>query len=1345
MRRLFMSQLLQISIGLIPAIVVLAVSAVVSRKAIIPKLIVATLLASVSVTCVIAHIGSVDSEAAASRADSQKNVELVYAMMAAGNTEKAEELLNEMMGNTLYVPEYTLCSARIAALGENYTAAKLLYEKLLDSGMDTQQVRSEYELVKRCIGANDLDMVLLQQNTNYAAGISDLEAILADYRQAKEEIATQISNEVTQRSQKNVQLLTDAAEAVLDADTIYSLYLNDQPFDSDCAVEIIKKLNSLEKKYPDVFRQPALRLARLKMRLATEDFDALAEDINDDSDYRELMVASELYLNGYISKSDFSKEYGRENLQMYKDILEQLRKVYDTYYVNESTAQRKAVKNYISQLEYLVENPAIAKLQSDLEDYAVRYNAADSSKVYLQLSGLAQKQGNETAADGHLSSAMNTVGSCTDANYTGPMYDLIGALNDKENTEGLKNINQYVQEILDNSSVLPMHGSVRVPEDEDEEEVKFDFSTYFADYISKKRTAINIIRMDTSNFPGVTVEISVDGGIASTAERLKSLLLVEDCGEDITDFQVEDITNKRTNVILVCDVSGSMEGSAISSLRNAVSRFIADKTEQENIGIVTFNSYVKDVYGLNSTVEELNAAVSKMTANGGTDMYGAVCHAISMLEYDPEAVNVIILMSDGYDNSKASAASIENNICKPCQEKGIVLYSIGLGSSVDSAYLNSFAEGTGGSYLYVSDNLTLDTFYEYLHNLLANRYRITYTAVDETYAQRFCKLSLRNDSLTYDLGYYTIDAQEKEETLEEKYIHGLDVRQLFLSKENKNQTVNLLVSGFQPDDAVSVSISAKQTYVLQCHRISDSQYALTIPANVAVGIYDLNVTVNGYAVSFKEELLIAVEEVKTSFGPYVFTCAYAEKKDNTTTMYGNVCLNNWLFFNGSVSLTGDLENDTSIVMTDLSGCSIYYNAGTASGLAKWLGEKGYAVPVGMLGYVTLHNDLAHSATSKDYKVTPTDITALSLYQLEFSEPCLSLYPYHLNLDINKFATNFEEQSKIMSCAAAGEKLFTFTYKGSVILTSKSVDFTAELGAEQNEKMSYQAGMIGKMPVKFSKTNIAVSIDTMSDKYSLTYKTQLSFLKADGIGFALKWGESFKLKEVRLYYDRELSVKYGSVPVTFSDFQLVAQDIDKSSNPFEWTFSGQTDIAVADISAVLPKLEKYIGDVEVLKFDNTALTFSLREKYIKLKSDVKVLDKMDLATVTIQCGNISYTNSLLGLENENVAGVVATVSKELKWKTDRCDISLSGSGQLVLTDHVIGVDLEGTASVEVRWWVFSKSSDLNGKSFVGVYISEDGDAVFTVRAVGAFNNKKRGINIMWSAKHGGETDTKFYGV
>ena len=158
---------------------------------------------------------------------------------------------------------------------------------------------------------------------------------------------------------------------------------------------------------------------------------------------------------------------------------------------------------------------------------------------------------------------------------------IIDVINNKDNTEGLKNINQYVDQILENSTTMQLNSAVRIPAEkeekpEEEEQQKVGFDTYVSDYVSQKRTSISIIELNTENFSEIVMDVSVDGDIAMSAERLKALLNIKDCGAEITDFTVEDISYDKTNIILVCDVSGSMDGSPIQDLKTAVSMFVND-------------------------------------------------------------------------------------------------------------------------------------------------------------------------------------------------------------------------------------------------------------------------------------------------------------------------------------------------------------------------------------------------------------------------------------------------------------------------------------------------------------------------------------------------------------------------------------------------------------------------------------------------------------------------------------------------------------------------------------------------------------------------------------------------
>lgn len=1344
-----MDFLVQIALGVIPAFLLLLVVMLVTRRQFAPKLIAMALLLCVGVGAAAGHFMTQSGDDPGESPDSADAMDLVYALVASGDSQQAGELLDEIMGSSVYSSEFSLCRARLYALQGNYVPAKGLYEKVIAEGKSDDDIRAEYDLVTRCVSGQNIDQALLEHDSSFGASIPDVQTLLANTEQAKQDLVTTLEQTVTKRTEHLTDALIEGAAGICEAEELYDSYVADEAVDEEQVKTVLKKLTTMERKHSGVFTQSIARLAKMKLRLIQGDYEGVAGDVDGSADYKELMVVTELYLNGYISKNDFSKDFASDNVQKYEAVLKQLEQVYNTEFINESATVRKQVKGYMDDLRYCATNPGIAKVQEMLESYAQSANATDGSKVYLQLSNLAHDRGSSSAADSYMTGAMNTVGDCTDKDYTDPMYQIIDVINNKDNTEDLKNINQYVDQILENSTTMQLHSAVRVPaekeEPEEEEQQQVAFNTYVSDYVSQKRTSISIIELNTENFSQIVMDVSVDGDIAMSAERLKSLLNITDCGAEITDFTVEDISYDKTNIILVCDVSGSMDGSPIQDLKSAVSMFVNDKTDKEHIGLVTFASSVKEVYGLNSTVEELNAAASSLYASGGTNMYDAVIHAISMLEAEDDAMNIIILMSDGNDGNSRSESTINSNICQPCLSNGIVLYSIGLGSSVDSDYLDTFATGTGGSYLYVSDSQTLATFYEYLHNLIANRYRITFKAVDTFTNDRTVRVEIEGDDLAHDERYYTLggETEEKEqEVLEDKYLYGLDTRLLY--KSDKAQKINLKCSGFTADDSVTVSFKGELKYSVLCKFVSESCYELTIPSNIAVGEYDMTVTVNDYTAYFAKELIIGAEDFITTYGPYTFTSCVKKESGSTVELSGYVCLNSWLYFNGTVSLTGDLERDASVSMYDGSGSYIQYSTSNAQGIAKYLAQKNKTVGVPALGSLKLYNDTFHSATSADYKV---DTVALPVVYISnvftLGTPGVSLYPSSIKYDISAFDTKFPFQSDILK-ESGMTKLFSFKWDGEVYLTNMTIGLKAEFSSK-HDSGNYSTVNLGSMPIYLNPAEFEIKINTVENEYFVKYMTRVMFLPVDGLGFSLKWSGSLVPQEIRLYCDADLNTNFSGVPVTFSDFELAISDIDTTKSVLYWMLEGKTKISVAKVSGVLPKLEKYIGDVEFCSLDNTTLKFSFGQRYISASTEFKLFEDIKVGSLLIECGKFSYTNELLDMEGVSTSGLRVVVSRDLDWsnKDKNCDINMTGEVEMTIADQYIGAMITGECDIEVKWWVFKKGVDIKGTGLIGVYKDRSGDVIFTVRARGTDGNKNRGINVTWSKLHGKDVDTKFY--
>lgn len=1347
-----MSMMLQISLGLLPAILLVLGSVLLQRKKPALRLVLLGLLVAASVTCCVVHFATRAEVADKSKGDSEELVDMVYALMASGSADEAEDFLKQVMETSVYVPDYALCQARIHVLRGDYTAAKMMYQKAMEEGVKGDEVQAEYDMVCRTFAPSGVDLSLLIHDPAYKQQVEGADQLIQDTANARQEVVVLVNRNLQTLVTDVSKHITESVQSIQKSEELYRRYLKDEMVDEAQVEAIIKQLDALEKKYPALMEQAILREARMKMQLTKGDFSAIAKSVTERSGYKELMVVSELYINGYITEKDFSKAYGKENMAAMRAVREHLLQLYNNEYREESSSDRRKLKNYIDSLKYAIDNPALGQMQEDLKDYAQRYNAVDGSKIYMQLANLSYYQGNELAADKHLSDSFRVVGNCRDEAFTGPMLAIIEAINNKQNTEGLKEVTRLVAQIMDNSTVMDLHQAVRVPNPEqekpEEEEPKPGFGTYVSDYASQKRASISIVDLDASNFEEVVLELCVDGDLAYSAQELKKVLQIKDCNANIDSFTVEEITYDRVNIILVCDVSGSMDGSPIESLRQTVKKFIAGKTEKERIGLVTFSSYVEEVYGLDVSVEELNAAADRIYASGGTAIYDAMCYAVTMVGADENALNVILLLSDGQDNSPGSQQEIEENVCQPCVKNGVVIYPIGLGYGVDSQYLAQFGNGTGGEYLYVNDDATLNGTYEYIRNLMSTRYRVTYKAVDTMTNDRQVQVSIAGEDLSYDIWEYSLGREDdptEQETMEDRFVTGLETRVLF--KTTGTQTVNLLVSGFKEDDKVSVKLMGDLDYDLEVKRVSDTKYVLTIPSNIAVGVYDLQVKVNDGTVYLANELTVGMEETKVRFGSYTFTAYITKSNDTTTILSGNVCMNGWLHFDGAITLRGDVRKDATVVLEDYEGSRIIYGTDHATGLAKYQAEKGAPVLLPALGGVTLYDDDYLTAGTENYSVSPITLPVVYLARLfSFDGPTLYLYPDALKVEVVDVTTNFPFQEQLLK-GMGGAEIFNFDVEGTLNLTKDTVGLfiNVELDPEDYTTGNNNATPVktGNMPLSIGLDEFALTIDTVKEEYYVKFLAELNFMKVKGLGFALRWGEGFKPKEVRIACDFDLNVNISGVPVTFSDFELGMKDMDTDKSAVYWTYEGATKISVAKVSAVLPGLDDYLGDVAVASLSDTTLSLNLGNVYVKLSTEVKLFDQIKIGAAEIECGKIPYTNSLLNMRDTEIAGLRAKLTKGLFWNMHNCDIELSGSQELVLSNKVLGGTVSGTCDVDVRWWIFSKSVDLKGSAFVGMYVDHSGECIFTVRATARDKSQKRGINVTWSKEQGRDVDTKFY--
>ena len=178
-------------------------------------------------------------------------------------------------------------------------------------------------------------------------------------------------------------------------------------------------------------------------------------------------------------------------------------------------------------------------------------------------------------------------------------------------------------------------------------------------------------------------------------------------------------TKRHTNVYLVVDTSGSMEGEKLAQAQEALRAFLDQiRGDQERVGLIEFASGVNSVVALDELGRSrtaLELAVDGLEAEGDTALLDAVFIAQQQLEElgDAERINAIVVMTDGRENN--SWISLRNLVNELRKDSGVpvVVFAIAYGQDADMDVLRIIAESSGGQ-VREGDLETIEDLYKVL-------------------------------------------------------------------------------------------------------------------------------------------------------------------------------------------------------------------------------------------------------------------------------------------------------------------------------------------------------------------------------------------------------------------------------------------------------------------------------------------------------------------------------------------------------------------------------------------------------------------------------------------------------
>ena len=1338
---------LQLGLGLLPGVVVATVL-LVRRKAFqVQKIIISLLLLVLSGGLLFRGLSAFASELKHKPVLSQKKMtEFMNALIDEKAYPEAEEVIEQYSEAYGYDDECRLATARMALLQGEYDRAYPLYLYLSENTKLISKKSEELLLASEQMQDPLSDVIMVDYLTSQGKDITEYGYSKEQYETAKKALEKKdgkIEKNVEKAIQSSYSVSKTAKEYAEAVSEVSADYANIGEEETKSTAKYKKLFSEMEEKNKDYFSIDSVNKARIKSYVIDGDFSELTENLKADSSYHESMIAAELYMGNLVGEKDFSDAFQSIDSRDAKQLTKQVNKIYRNIHEDMTVQERKALKARVEALDRQLEEPVLYTIKENLTKAAEEEAGTDATKVNLELAKIENYFGNEVSTDQYLREAIYSSQDNEDDSYVAAMSQIIGVIenDDEDESENIKNVSNYVDTVLDHSltvdveEIISSKADAVMPEQEntedadtsadskkqkkakekssdtEEEEKNKKFSQVAVEYVSKAKTAISIGQINTEKFEEITAVVQIDSNY-SDVKDLRAALKLYDCGTEITDFSIKKLDYTASNIILVCDVSGSMQNS-IEDLRQSVLRFIQDKNKNENLSIVTFNDGIVDAASFGASDDKLMDLAESMEANGGTDMFHAVVDSLSNYGTKSTESNVLILMTDGQDNYPKTAEEIQKEIGKKAQQQGITIYTMGLGDEVDTAYLSTIASSGNGKFVYVYDSSSLSSFYDMLHAQVYSQYEVKYKAEDTlTMSGRTLELTLPAENSENALG-----------AMQDVRIDGVFPR--FVYKGMQDTTVRLKGEGFQEKDKISVKLNGNIDYTLTTKYIDKETYEMTVPAGIAVGSYNVEISFNGKKKVIHKGFSVIAEgdQKKTVFGPYVFTSAEKiENAENDYTLSGAVTLNGWLHFKGDIHLQGDLENDGSISVSDYDGSYIQYDVSGSEGVAKYMAEKGIAIQFPRLEDFRLYNDPQNIYDYEKYKVDDISTGLLEVVNLtKFDQVTMRLYPNSIGLYYQTGTTILPYQKQILK-AARNLELFKFSAERDVIFTNKKIGILIDFDYE-GVKSDYNIQLnLLNSPV-YCNGNFKAHIDTIKNEYTLGGLIRLAFFaKQSGLGAEFSWKDNLVPNYVQFSLELSKAVVLPTAfPVEVNDFAFKVSDIDKAAENGAWAslkFTGKASLSSLKIGERVPALEPFVGDLSLLEMPETEATLRVAPITFEATARLNLLKEIQLVDAEVHLGTFDYSNSLLALDDVEVAGLSAKLKAGFFWETadKRISIDLTGTGELDAHSRFVGLYLVGTSKYDISWWMINLEHKKEGEMAFGLYRNHEGklQLIFTTR-------------------------------
>lgn len=1257
----------------------------------------------------------------------------------------AKNLIDDYSNIYDYDNECRLLNARMNLVKTDYVAAMSLYQNLEKQGKLSKEDKEELEFVKKLTGDEAFNLQAMNYLVNTGCDLSEYGYKDSDYSDLKqnliydnETIASSIKNKVKKQYMDDAgNTYSDIAEVIVRISTSNKKYEN--------LKEDINKLDEVIKDEKNILNLNTVDRLNTKACFLDRDYEKIVSNLNDESSYHSLILSADLLMNKLID-NDISNNINNNISSEMVDLVE--KKLEDIQIKNASKLnkqQQNLLKDKIDILTSQLADTTLCAIKNKLEESY--YDEKDESKVYFALAKINNYFDNHTLSDAYLHSAINSAYKSDDTQYKGAMNNLGSVFNDKNDYYNVPAISNYINRANINS--LTIDNELNLPAVMENSD-KQSFVKDATNNIIKATNYVSIVEIDISKFKTVSANVIITNEQLKTAGELKNSVEIRDCGS-IVDAKFEKVNYDNMNIMLACDVSGSMLEN-IDFLKSSLIKFIDDKNDNEKLSIISFDRSITGERSFNASKEALYKFVDSFNANDGTNIYDTVQNCIKKFpSANNSSKNILIVMTDGKDSTSHKVNEINVKIGQLAQEKGVTIYTMGLGGDIDEEYLNYIARAGGGSYIPVQDGDSLSTFYDMLHMQVNNLYKITYDAtnISEKYDRTLEVILI--DSMYKDLETYSLVSEDEIQVSHEfdggQVINGVYPQSIYKSDFETN--VVLKGQNFNNDDDVSIKFMGPVEYRIDTQFKDNDNYYLAIPRNISVGNYDVVVTINDIKkVLYNSFRVNEVSEKKwIKFGAYNFTYEGNDSIDKTGgTLSGNVQMNGWLNFKGKLVFRGDYEEDYHLEFTDSSGSYIEFDKNNSTGKAKEFATDNIVMNLPALKKFKLYNDEHNRYDYDKYKVDSIKIPELEIPNyVSFGGDTAKLYLYP-----DKVVFSVNDDIQLLSF----NKTFRKITKGSIPLEfgfslEKAIVSSTLIGIKIKTEFN-MANVVSKMiSLKIfnqeiiSSPSAKLTLDSIKDEYEVEIACKLGFLEEinkDGdkespklsLGFGVKKNAFEKIKINTILPNPIILMVYP--PLEANNFAFEVSNISDAIKKGDWAkikLKGQMDLSSCKVSEYIPFLKKVpvVKKASIVSMPKTTLSLTFSPFAIEGNAKLMLLGLMEAVSCEVKIANYKYTSSILNIRNEDLSGILLGLKGGLTMNgiggyfEDRFIVDLSGKITGMFNERFIGFTALGTTIFKASFWAFEKNYSAYSESAIGFYTTHSGKSMLVFATKGQNKNGK----------------------